>query len=60
MNSSLQCLFRVPELRTALKQYAPGGQVPMLQDGSHKLTVRAAMHKKCRTCPSACVPAQQM
>eukprot|EP00891_Asterochloris_glomerata_P004495 jgi/Astpho2/4495/e_gw1.00067.112.1_t len=43
MNSTLQCLYRIPELRTALQTYPEGGatSVTMAQQGAHKLTVAA-------------------
>jgi hypothetical protein len=41
MNSTLQCLYRVPELRDALARYdgpgAPGAALPL--DASHRLTL---------------------
>ena len=40
---ALQCLYRIPELRTALQSYPEGGaaSVTMAQQGAHKLTVAA-------------------
>ena len=35
MNSTVQCLYRVPELRQSLAAYAPGAAA----DPAHKLTM---------------------
>lgn len=42
-SGALQCLYRIPELRTALQTYPEGGatSVTMAQQGAHKLTVAA-------------------
>lgn len=47
MNSSLQCLYCVPELRQALQVYSATGHVPMMQDSQHKLTVGTALELIC-------------
>ena len=39
MNSTLQCLFRVPELRSALAGYDGAGAPGAAYDASHKLTL---------------------
>ncbi|KAK9834879.1 hypothetical protein WJX81_005740 [Elliptochloris bilobata] len=39
MNSTLQCLYRVPELRTALARYDSAGAPAAAFDPAHKLTV---------------------
>ena len=41
MNSSIQCLYRVPEVREALKLYdASPGNMGTSMNGAHRLTVR--------------------
>ena len=41
MNSSIQCLYRVPEVREALKVYdASPGNMGTSMNGAHRLTVR--------------------
>ena len=41
MNSTLQCLYRVPELRGALQRYDGAGAPGAAFDPAHKLTVAA-------------------
>ena len=43
MNSSIQCLYRVPEVREALKVYdAQPSNLGTTMSGAHRLTVRLA------------------
>ena len=63
MNSTVQCLYRIPELRQSLAAYPAAGTADA--DASHKLTVATKQLFGVRTntnaCPALdCIPSQEI